>query len=66
MRRIFARSVSCATCHGDMTKQTTAERKVDMNMGYCIKCHEAKAGLDRLRDLSLLKDRVPANFYGTA
>ena len=27
--------VNCATCHGDMTKQTTAERKVNMNMGFC-------------------------------
>ena len=34
--------VSCATCHSDMTKQTTAERKVDLNMGYCVKCHEEK------------------------
>ena len=34
--------VNCATCHGDMTKQTTAERKVDMNMGYCVECHKQK------------------------
>jgi hypothetical protein len=34
--------VQCASCHGDMTKQTTAERKVDMNMGYCINCHKQK------------------------
>lgn len=31
--------VQCASCHGDMTKQTTAERKIDLNMGYCINCH---------------------------
>ena len=58
--------VDCATCHGDMTKQTTAERKVNLNMGFCINCHTQKAGLDRLRDVSLLTDRVPANVYGTA
>ena len=34
--------VACSTCHGDMTKQTTAERKVDMNMGFCIGCHKQK------------------------
>lgn len=34
--------VSCATCHGDMTKQTTAERKVNMDMGFCLECHEQK------------------------
>jgi Cytochrome c7 and related cytochrome c len=34
--------VDCSTCHSDMTKQTTAERKVDMNMGFCIRCHKEK------------------------
>jgi Cytochrome c7 and related cytochrome c len=34
--------VACSTCHGDMTKQTTAERKVNLNMGYCIACHKQK------------------------
>ena len=32
----------CATCHDDMTKQTTAERKVNLNMGFCINCHVKK------------------------
>ena len=34
--------VECSTCHGDMTKQTTAERKVNMTMGFCIDCHKQK------------------------
>jgi hypothetical protein len=34
--------VECSSCHGDMTKQTTAERKIDLNMGYCIDCHRQK------------------------
>ena len=34
--------VNCATCHGDMTKQTTAERKVNLNMGFCVECHKQK------------------------
>ncbi len=34
--------VQCSTCHGDMTKQTTAERKVDMTMGFCVECHKQK------------------------
>lgn len=34
--------VDCAACHGDMTKQTTAERKVNLNMGYCVECHKQK------------------------
>jgi hypothetical protein len=34
--------VDCAICHGDMTRQTTAERKVNLNMGTCIECHKQK------------------------
>jgi len=41
--------VACASCHGDMAQQTVAERVVDLNMGYCIACHqERKASLDCL------------------
>ena len=38
----IAAGVDCASCHGDLTKQTTAERKVNMNMGFCINCHTQK------------------------
>jgi hypothetical protein len=31
-----------AACHSDMTRQTTAERKVDLNMGFCLNCHTQK------------------------
>jgi hypothetical protein len=31
--------VECATCHGDMTQATTAERVVNHNMGTCVSCH---------------------------
>jgi len=34
--------VACSTCHGDMNKQTTAKRVVDLNMGYCISCHQQR------------------------
>jgi hypothetical protein len=34
--------VDCAACHSDLTKQTTAERKVNLNMGYCLSCHTQK------------------------
>ncbi len=32
--------VLCSACHGDMTGQTTAQRVVNMDMGYCITCHQ--------------------------
>jgi len=42
-------SVACATCHGDLAKQTVAERSVDHSMGFCVNCHrEKKASNDCL------------------
>lgn len=39
--------VDCATCHGDMTKATVAERTVNHTMGFCITCHQQqKAPVD--------------------
>jgi hypothetical protein len=35
-------SVDCATCHGDLSKMTVAERKVDHTMGFCVNCHRQK------------------------
>jgi hypothetical protein len=42
-------NVDCATCHGDLSKQTVAERAVDHGMGFCVNCHtEKKASNDCL------------------
>jgi len=35
-------SVDCATCHGDLAKQTVAERSVNHSMGFCVNCHKTK------------------------
>jgi len=35
-------SVDCATCHGDVSNQTVAERVIDHNMGFCVNCHRQK------------------------
>jgi len=32
--------VDCKECHGDMTTQTVAERKVNLTMGFCLQCHK--------------------------
>jgi hypothetical protein len=41
--------VACATCHGDLAKQTVAERSVNHSMGFCVNCHrEKKASNDCL------------------
>jgi Cytochrome c7 and related cytochrome c/Class III cytochrome C family len=35
-------SVECSACHGDVAKQSVAERVVDHNMGFCVNCHKQK------------------------
>jgi ribosomal protein L37AE/L43A len=35
----YRAGVGCATCHGDLTKATMAERLVTHNMGTCLTCH---------------------------
>ncbi len=34
--------VDCATCHGDMTQATVAERVVDHSMSFCVDCHNQR------------------------
>lgn len=34
--------VDCAKCHGDLSKQTVAQRAINLTMGYCLDCHKAK------------------------
>jgi hypothetical protein len=34
--------VDCATCHGDLTEMTVAQRVVDHTMDFCISCHKQK------------------------
>ena len=46
--------VDCATCHGDMTKATVAERKVNHTMGFCIELPPAKEGVGGLCDVPFL------------
>jgi hypothetical protein len=38
----YRASVSCTTCHGDMTKATVAEKSVTHNMGTCLTCHRQR------------------------
>ena len=41
--------VECATCHGNIGEQEIAQRNVDLNMGFCVNCHnETSASVDCL------------------
>lgn len=35
---------ACAFCHGDMKKMTVAKKSKPLNMGFCVRCHEANGG----------------------
>jgi len=34
--------VECSACHGNLAEQTVAERRVNLTMAFCVKCHTAK------------------------
>jgi len=34
----------CAFCHGDVKKMTVAKKVKPLNMGFCVRCHEANDG----------------------
>lgn len=36
----LANGVACETCHGDVKTMTLVEKKVQMNMGFCLGCHQ--------------------------
>jgi hypothetical protein len=42
--------VDCKTCHGDLSKMTTAEPQKNINMGWCLNCHK-KTASDRFGKL---------------
>ena len=49
--------VECATCHGDVAKQTVAERIVDHSMGFCVNCHREKKASNDCLTCHLLRPR---------
>jgi Cytochrome c7 and related cytochrome c len=34
--------VDCVMCHGDVAQQGIAGRNVDLNMGFCVECHQSR------------------------
>lgn len=34
----------CAFCHGEVKQMTVAEKVKPLNMGFCVRCHEANKG----------------------
>jgi hypothetical protein len=38
----YQAGITCATCHGDVSKAVVAEKVVTHNMGTCLTCHRQK------------------------
>jgi hypothetical protein len=34
--------VDCATCHGNLAEQSVARRAVEMDMAFCVNCHQSR------------------------
>jgi hypothetical protein len=48
-KRHVAASVDCRECHGDVARMEAAVRVSDLQMGFCIDCHEKRgASIDCL------------------
>ena len=42
--------LNCETCHGDVGNMGTAVQVVQMNMGWCLNCHDKQPNAAQLKD----------------
>jgi hypothetical protein len=47
---VVAGGLNCERCHGDVGHMTVAQPVVNMNMGWCLSCHEQQSNARELRD----------------
>jgi hypothetical protein len=47
---VTAANLSCETCHGDVGHMTVAQPVVQMDMGWCLRCHEQQPEAKRLME----------------
>jgi Cytochrome c7 and related cytochrome c len=45
-RPMVAAGISCETCHGEMSREITAQPRKGINMGWCLHCHRTRAAND--------------------
>lgn len=45
-RPMVAAGLNCETCHGEMSRETVAQPRPGLNMGWCLHCHRTRAGGD--------------------
>jgi hypothetical protein len=49
----IAAGVSCGACHGDVATMDVVEPVVDMNMGFCLDCHDEHGDKEVLWDCTV-------------
>lgn len=47
---VTAGGLNCERCHGDVGNMVEVYRVVDMNMGWCLNCHNQQPNADQLKD----------------
>jgi hypothetical protein len=47
---VVAAGLNCERCHGDVGHMTATYAPVDMNMGFCLSCHEQQPNAQQLID----------------
>jgi c(7)-type cytochrome triheme protein len=47
---VVAAGLNCERCHGDVAHMKMAEPVVEMNMGWCLGCHNQQPNSAQLRD----------------
>jgi c(7)-type cytochrome triheme protein len=46
----IAAALNCERCHGDVGNMVETYAVVDMNMGWCLGCHEQQPNAEQLKD----------------
>lgn len=47
---VAAAGINCERCHGDVAQMTVALPVAEINMGWCLDCHEEQENAQQLRD----------------
>ena len=50
---VTAGALNCERCHGDVGNMVEVYPVVDMNMGWCLRCHNQQPNADQLKDCAV-------------
>jgi len=45
----IAAGVNCETCHGELSREKTAQPRSGLNMGWCLRCHRQRVAGDEVK-----------------